>query len=149
MWVPRACAKHALNHTKERKNTLTVIKARDKWDAAYDLLNLLLKDNEKYCNMCGATWKNKPCCESPQIGTNYEHLQAVVKQNKTKIQINENACGTNKSNTMRSAISMPPVLYQEWCKAFETLYGEKLFKTPSDLHTCMKRMPFLCTCERV
>lgn len=128
---------------------MTLIKARGKWDAAYDLLNLLLKDKERYCNMCGAKWQEKPCCEAPQIGNHIEHLTALVQQNKTRVKNNKNAYGEGRESKMRSAMAMPPVLFNEWCASFEKLYGEKLFKTPSDLHTCMRKMPFLMTCERV
>ena len=136
-------------NTITKDNTVTLIKARDKWDAAYDLLNLLLKDTERYCNMCGAKWETKPCCESPQIGSNLEHLTAVVQQNKTKIANQKNALGMSENKLMRSSIAMPPVLFNEWSGAFERLYGEKLFKTPKDLHKCMRKMPYLMTCGRV
>lgn len=126
-----------------------LVKTRGKWDAAYDLLNLLLKDTEKYCNMCGQKWIGKPCCDSMQVGTNYDHLMAVVQQNKTKIANNKNAVGVGRENKMRYAMSMPPVLYNEWCMAFEQLYGEKLFKNAKDLHECMRKMPFLKVCETV
>ena len=129
---------------------MTVIRTRGKWDAAYDLLNLLLKDVDMYCNMCGAEYvQGRVCCDNPQIGSNIDHLTAVVKQNKTKIATNKDSYGSMKGNHMRSCMSMPPVLFDEWCRAFENLYGEKLFNTHKDMMDCMRKMPFLKTCERV
>ena len=129
-----------------------LIKTRDKWDAASDLLNLLLKDNSKYCNNCGNNWDKKrktACCEKPEVGSHFTHLKCVVRQNKTRIKNNNDGLGRSKKKTMRSSMAMPPVLFNEWCMAFERLYKEKLLKTPEDLHTCMKRLPFLMTCDVV
>jgi len=128
-----------------------LIKTQDKWDAAYALLNMLLKDPERYCNMCGTKYSiTKPyCCEQPQIGSNFDHLSAVVKQNKTRISYNKNSLGMGREKKMRSCLAMPPVLFNEWCNAFKELYGVKLFDKPEDMHACMRRLPFLRTCERV
>jgi len=129
---------------------VTLIKTRGKWDAAYDLLNLLLKDSSKYCNMCGQAWTGTVCCDQAQIGSHNDHLMAVVKQNKQKIANNKSATGSmNEKTGMRSCMSMPPVLYQEWSAAFFKLYEVKLFDKHEDMINCMKKMPFLNTCERV
>jgi len=129
---------------------VVLIKTRGKWDAAYSLLNLLLKDTHKYCNMCGTPYRPgmKPCCDQMQMGSHQDHLTAVVKQNKQKISDNVNCFGAGKKSSLRHCMSMPPVLYQEWSKAFFKLYEVKLFDTHKDMLDCMKKMPFLKTCER-
>lgn len=124
-----------------------LIQTTDKMDAASSILELLLQDTRKYCNFCGADYKGLQCCESPQIGSHYEHLIAVVKQNKAKQHANDNAYGSSKH--IRHALAIPPILFNEWNNLFLKRFNEKLLDKPKDMHDMMRRFPFLKTCERV
>ena len=134
-----------------RRNTV-LIKTQDKFDAASAILEMLLQDPRKYCNMCGSDYlkgKKTTCCEHPQVGSHYEHLMAVVKQNKMRQTENSNSYGSGEETNLRGTLAMPPILFNEWCFIFQKRFGEKLLGNHNDMIKMMKRFPYLRTCERV
>jgi len=89
------------------------------------------------------------CCENPQIGNNKDHTYALIKQNKETVKNARNEFGSNEGNNMRFGLSLPPRLFQDLNKYFQTTYEKKLFNTKEELREFMKRFPAFKIAEKI
>lgn len=114
-------------------------------------INNWLLDQTVYCNNCGFPYfiGEKECCDSPQIGKNIHHFQALMLQISAEKKTNLNAYGSNASKTMRIGVSLPPDLMTKLEQFCKEKWGEKLFVNQKDLHGFMKAFPMFTTCERI
>ena len=100
-----------------------------------------------HCKNCGAEiWQ---CCENPQIGTNKDHTYALIKQNKEIVKVARNEFASNEGKNMRFGLSLPPRLFQDLNKYFQTTYEKKLFNTKEELREFMKRFPAFKIAEKI
>lgn len=128
------------------------VKTKDKWTLIKAFINTWLKDDTKYCNWCGQVYTKYdfPCCENPQLGTNFDHTQALIAQNKDTKKERKNKFASGEGKNMRYCLSLPPKLVKDL-----TLYlknecdGEKLFNDKKDVHKFMKKFPMFCIPRKV
>lgn len=116
-----------------------LLKTKSKMLAARAMLNVLLKDNTKYCNWCNADYSldTFPCCENPQVGRHIDHLRGIIRQNKAIKETRKNELATTDNKTLRWSISLPPRIYQIWDLCFRKSFDCKLFETKEDMaHFC-------------
>jgi hypothetical protein len=123
----------------------------DNREAAYRaLINQGLKDKTKYCNYCGLPYHPEvmPCCEDPQIGTNYDHTQAVIFLCKEIRETRKNKYGSTDDKSIRNLVSIPNWMYyilDNYEKGLED--GCRLFKTQEDVRWFAKTFPAFATVE--
>ena len=115
-------------------------------NAAKAFVNTWLKDKQHYCHNCDADFNPldtnedghwNPCCEKPEVGTNWTHAYAVMKQNKARRKELKKITGANETDTMRYGISIPVRMYHDLNQYFLTNYKEKFLQEPSDLRDFM------------
>lgn len=126
-----------------------ITKTTNRLDVIEAIINTCLKDNQKYCNNCDQDYNGIPCCEDPQIGTNSDHVRALVIDN--EIMRSENKYDTGRSSdkgAMRMAFRLPPRIYHMLHIYFKG-YGEKFPKDTSELYALMKRFNKLCVVDRI
>lgn len=107
--------------------------------AARAMLNVLLQDNTKYCNWCGAAYNpaDFPCCDNPQVGNHKDHIRGIIRQNKAVRETRKNEFASTDGKHLRWGISLPPRVYQIWDLGFKKSFGCKLFETKEDMaHFC-------------
>jgi hypothetical protein len=114
-------------------------------------INEWLTSQAIYCGNCGMPYfpTEKACCGSPRIGKNFDHCWAVVIQNKARRKESDNEFASNKTNTMRLGVSMPPALL----RALETFstekLGRKLFDNKTDIRDFARAFPQFAIMERI
>lgn len=125
-------------------------KTTDRLEAMEQMINLWLQDGSVYCNNCDLPYCREmmPCCEDPQIGTNKQHMMAVLMENEMRKELLNKDSGANQSNTMRISLSIPPRLYQ-FLKTYFERYGEKFPKDNAEIHRMMRRFKRLCIARTV
>lgn len=128
---------------------MTFIKTTNRLDAIEFIINTALKDNRKYCNNCDKDFNGTLCCEDPQIGSNADHVRALVIDN--EIMRSENKYDTGKgvdTGSMRMAFRLPPRLYHIISMYFKG-YGESFPKDTSELYALMKRFNKFCSVSKI
>jgi len=135
-----------------------LIKTRDKWEAAEAFINTWLKDKSVYCNNCGIPYmpqdKDKngkwiPCCETPEIGTNWDFAKQIIDDNKKVRQTRFNKHASNKEKNWRMSVRIPPKLYSDLKNYFENNYHIKLFESNEDLRKFMRRFKAFCIPNKI
>lgn len=114
-------------------------------------INHWLTKKSVYCNNCGMPYfpDEKSCCESPQIGKNFDHCWAVIIQNKARQKECANQYASNLDNTMRLGLSMPVNLLRELEKFSLEKLGEKLFVNQKDFRGFCKAFPQFAIMEKI
>jgi hypothetical protein len=125
-----------------------LIKSSNRKEAYTAVLNQLLRDNRLYCNNCGEPWRNKVCCEDPQIGTNADVAKAVAAQCKFQRENAQNAYACTKGKHIRFGISLPPFMY-EALDNYEKLHGRRLMRTKEDVYWLARNFPMFAIPERI
>lgn len=128
-----------------------------KWDAAENLLKLLVKSDTLYCEECGSNYDARfyPCCDNPLIGTHASHLRGLIDEITEKNKVNLNRYGATEKKNFRACFAMPKKLFFEWCKIFKKQHGEDLIRSydsklhRQDVRALMRRFPYLRRCETV
>ena len=115
-----------------------------------------VKDEQRYCNYCGMVYTpapegcvEEPCCDMPQIGTNFLLLAALIQENKHIRDTRLNDFASNEDKSMRLAISITPRLLhdlEEYC--IHTL-KEPLWKDRAEMDDFMRSFPQLTVCRKV
>ena len=132
-----------------------LIKTVDKWEAAHAFINTWLKDKRAYCNNCGMPYFKEekkewePCCENPDIGTNWDFTKRIIDDNKKIRQTRKNDYASNKKRNWRMGVRLPPALYMALKDYFEKGYNTKVFKDNADLHKFMKKFKVFCIPQRI
>lgn len=119
--------------------------------AAYTaVINMLLKDPRVYCNNCGMTYyPDKPmCCTDPQIGTNWNIVEAVVKEVRELRDSAKNEHGSFAKGTIRLGLRIPPFIY-EALDNYEKSHGRRLIMSDKDIKWLMKNFPMFCVPRRI
>lgn len=130
-----------------------LIKNTDDKERVYrDIINMGLKNPRIYCNNCDETFidfKRPPCCDDPQLGTNYSFTKAIVKQNRDIRATRLKVTAATKNNSLRWGVSMPKWMY-ELLDRYERMQGEgrKLFKDKNDVAWFAKRFKAFAIPER-
>lgn len=134
-------------------NTFTGHRALEKGKYAElrKFINHWLTDQSIYCNNCGMPYfpKEKPCCEKPEIGKNFDHCWAVVIQNKARQKQSSNEYASNSTMTMRLGLSMPSQLLRSLEQFSLKRFQEKLFVNQKDFRRFCKAFPQFTIMERI
>jgi len=127
------------------------IKTADKWEAIRAFINMWLKDKTLYCNACGDAYYKElfPCCDTPQIGTNLDHVKGVIEQNKIRRAECRDDHAANKTNTMRWGVSLPSRLYQDLERYCQKTNNQKLFENPKEMRTFARKFKIFAIPERI
>jgi len=120
---------------------------KSKYAEIRKFINAWLADQAVYCNNCGMPYFGSICCDSPEIGKNFDHCWAVILQNKAR-RIGS-GLSANQTKTMRLGLSMPVKLLHSLEKFCQEKLGEKLFVNQKDMHGFMKAFPQFCIAERI
>ena len=130
-----------------------LIKVNNKWEAVHAVINTWLKDQRKYCNNCGATYQPElgQCCNDPAIGTNFDVMVALKRQNQATrdTRANDHAAMTEHGQ-MRWGVSIPPDLMMT-LDNYMKAHGHKrgLFEDVSDLNKFMRKFPIFAIAKKV
>jgi len=128
---------------------MALLKTTNRLDVIEAIINTALKDNRKYCNCCDKDWDGTPCCEDPQIGSNAEHVRALVTENEIMRSRNKYETGRgSEKGAMRLAFRLPPRIYFMLDLYFKN-YGEKFPKDTSELYKLMRRFNKLCAVDKI
>jgi len=122
---------------------------RGKYAALRKFINEWLTDQSVYCNSCGLPYFGQVCCDSPQIGKNFDHCWAVIIQNKTRQKIRLNQFGSNAGKTMRLGLSLPEKLLRDLEQYSREVLGEKLFVNQKDMHGFARAFPMFMIMEKI
>jgi transposase len=122
-----------------------------KWDVVRDFVNMWLKEKTIYCNHCDADYVKgmPPCCDKPQYGDNLKFTMELVQALKDIRKSRDNEFGSNKTNTMRWGVSLPPRLYHDLDRLFKVQYGEKLFDNQKQMREFARKFPEFRVPERI
>lgn len=128
-----------------------LLKTKSKMLAARSMLNVLLKDNTKYCNWCGSTYSKEtfPCCDNPQVGKHIDHIRGIIRQNKAVRETRKNDFASTDTKQWRWGISLPPKVYQIWDLCFKKSFGCKLFETKEDMASFCKEFKMFAIPKRI
>lgn len=130
-----------------------IVKTGDRKAAYTAVINELLRDPRLYCNNCGLSFYPKkfavePCCTDPQIGTNWQVVEAVVAEVRDLKARAKNEHGSFAKGSMRLGLRIPPFIYQA-LENYEKSHGRKLFETDKDIQWFMKNFPMFCVPRRI
>jgi len=99
---------------------------------------------------CRNCWEEfNPCCDNPQIGMNKDHVKGVIEQNKIRRRTRANEHASNKTKTMRWAVSLPTKLYQDLNRYCQTSGQQKLFENPEEMREFARRFKVFAIPERI
>jgi hypothetical protein len=130
---------------KELREKANAEKTSDKWLACRNFINLWLSDPTLYCNNCGmpfhaAHFRDSPCCDTPQVGRNFDHMKGLFDQNKRRREAQKNRYGSTDKKDMRVCVSIPARLLTDLERFFKQ-HGEKLWNDDKELKQFMVRFP--------
>lgn len=118
-----------------------LVKNEDRRAAYNSVINTMLRDRTKYCNLCGAKWvQGVRCCEEPEIGTNWDIARAVIEDCRylRESAKDDHASFANKS--MRLGIKLPVFIY-EALENYERSHGRKFLDKEEDIMWMSKNFP--------
>lgn len=122
----------------------------DRKTAYTAVINELLRDPRLYCNNCGMSYyPNKPfCCTDPQIGTNWQVVEAVVAEVRELRANAKNEHASFAKGAMRLGLRIPPFIY-EALDNYEKSHGRRLIMSDKDIKWLMKNFPMFCIPRRI
>lgn len=134
------------------------VKTTDKLTAMHAFMNTWLKDKTMYCNYCGLPYMPKmtddqgkwvPCCESPEIGTNWDVTKIIIEENKEMRKTRNNEYASTKKKDFRMKSRIPPKLYQDMKAYFSKEYNEKIFSDKNEVNKFIRKFPVFCIPDRI
>lgn len=135
-----------------------LVKTTDKMEAVEAFMNTWLKDKTKYCNYCGLSFNPKdtdeqgkwvPCCEKPEIGTNWDVTKRIIDENKEIRKTRLNKFASNEKKNFRMKTRIPPKLYQDLKHYFEKQYNEKIFKDKKEMNRFARKFKVFTIPEKI
>lgn len=119
-----------------------LIRSSNRREAYNAVINILLKDNRRYCNNCEKEFvpRSKRCCDNPQIGTNADVAAAVAEQCRFLRESRKNDNASTKNKSLRWGLSLPSFMYHA-LDNYEKKHGRRLINNDSDINWLMRNFP--------
>jgi len=134
-----------------------LIKTNDRWKPVEAFINMWLKDDTLYCNNCGLPFhdikdksgKWEPCCENPELGTNWSITKRIIEENKELRKTRKNQYASTDKKDFRFKTRIPPKLYHDLTRYFEKEFKQKLFRDKKDATVFARKFPVFRVPDRL